>query len=598
MTAPCDASPDVRAGLSSTAIQRREELSTRLVVAGAGAGILAWVLGPGLAAMWLAAILATQALDVIAGRGLRLDAAAVSDRQLTVYCLVLVLTSATYSLFAVFLWVYGGAEDKIYAMIWLVGALLHVTLHMHHEPRSFFAAAVPHLTFALGLPIQEVFAPGGLPTDTVLLILLVTAMYTSHLAVSFRASRRAERQLRASRAEALAEKATAEEANAAKTRFLANMSHEIRTPLNGVIGMAEALRQEDLPDTALAQALVIQESGTLLMQVLNDVLDVAKMEAGQVEVEDAPFDLRDLANRVQGAFTLRARERGLDFDVLYNERLGAGRRGDGHRLMQILQNLVGNALRFTQDGKITVRFDVGAEDEVVIAVADTGIGMSEAQAARVFDAFAQADVSTSRQYGGTGLGLSIVHGLCEAMGGTVAVSSAPGQGTVFTVRLPLPKAVLPKVVVETRKTERHLEGRRVLIADDNAVNRMVLQALLADTGAQLTEATNGEEAVEATRADRFDLVLMDISMPVMDGKQALAAIRQDERDGATTTPIVAVSAHALSHQIEDFLAHGFDAYVAKPVRPDALFATIAQIDARRGEAGGPRAGGAGGAASA
>ena len=585
MTAPCDASPDIRTGLASTAVQRRQELPTRLVVAGVGTGILAWVLGAAPASVWLVAILVTQALDVAAGRGLRTDPARVGDRQLTVYCLVLILTSATYSLFAVLLWMFGGPEDKIYAMLWLVGALLHVTLHMHHEPRSFVAAAVPHLTFALVLPVREVLIPNGLPPDTVALILIVIVMYSSHLAVSFRASRRAERQLRDSRAEALAEKAAAEEANAAKTRFLANMSHEIRTPLNGVIGMAEALRQEDLPDAALAQARVIQDSGTLLMQVLNDVLDVAKMEAGQVEVEDAPFDLREVADRVQGAFTLRARERGLDFDVLYNERLGAGRRGDGHRLMQILQNLVGNALRFTQDGKITVRFDLDGADGVMISVADTGIGMTEAQAARVFDAFAQADASTSRQYGGTGLGLSIVHGLCEAMGGTVAARSAPGQGTVFTVRLPLPKVVLPNTTRETTKNERHLEGRRILIVDDNAVNRMVLQALLAETGAQLTEATNGEEAVEATRASPFDLVLMDISMPVMDGKQALKAIREDERGNASLTPIIAVSAHALSHQIEEFLAHGFDAYVAKPVRPDALFATIARIDAQRDETG-------------
>ena len=569
------------AELRATARQRHRELRTRLVIAGLGTAILAWELGLGFGLFWLLVVVATQALDTLAWRPLRQGDAEVGRHAVPRMRVAVSLASGAYSMLGVMLWLYGRPEDKIFAMMWFLGALLHVTLHMHHERRTFVAAVVPHLTYALVLPFSSAFV-GLFEFDMAVLILIATVMYSGHLAVAFRAAQRAEAELRASRAEALLEKTTAEEANEAKTRFLANMSHEIRTPLNGVIGMAEALRREDLPEAALAQVAVIQDSGTLLMQVLNDVLDIAKMEAGQVEIERAPLALDEVAERTRTAFTLKARERGLDFDVLVDETLTLRRIGDAYRIQQILQNLVSNAMKFTEVGSVTVALAPGdRQDDVVLRVADTGVGMTEAQLSRVFEAFAQADASTTREFGGTGLGLSIVCALSDLMGGKIAVGSTHGEGTCFTVTLPLEVAPDEAFDAETATDEAaDLSGLRFLVVDDNAVNRMVLQALLAETGVRVTEAANGEEAVTAVEAEAFDLVLMDISMPVMNGTEALARIRSMGGERSRTS-VIAVSAHALSHQIDGFLAQGFDDYVAKPVRPEALLAAIRGLGIER-----------------
>ena len=579
-----DPSKQRRTSLRSTARQRHQELRTRLVIACLGTGILAWELSWGFGLAWLLMVVATQALDTLAWRPLRQPGVVLTRSVLTRVCIAVSLASVAYSALGVMLWLFGPPEARIFAMMWFLGALLHVTLHMHHERRTFVAAAIPHLTHALVLPFSSVLK-GALSLDTALLILIAITMYVGHLAVAFRAAQRAEAELRSSRAEALAEKTTAQDANEAKTRFLANMSHEIRTPLNGVIGMAEALRREPLPEAALAQVAVIQDSGTLLMQVLNDVLDVAKMEAGQVQIERVPIMLDEIAARTRTAFTLKAREKGLDFDVLVDEALPLRRLGDGYRIQQILQNLVSNAMKFTESGGVTVRLAPGeAEDDVVLSISDTGIGMTEEQLARVFEAFAQADASTTREFGGTGLGLSIVCGLSDLMDGRIEVGSTFGEGSRFAVTLPLERAEDEAFAQADTKEEAHpdLTGLRFLVVDDNAVNRMVLQALLADTGVRVTEAANGQEAVEAVKTGAFDLVLMDISMPVMDGTEALRRIRALPGPRGATR-IVAVSAHALAHQIDGFLAQGFDDYVAKPVRPDALFGAIRglRIEARR-----------------
>jgi PAS domain S-box-containing protein len=368
----------------------------------------------------------------------------------------------------------------------------------------------------------------------------------------------------------------AEAATEAKSRFLATMSHEIRTPMNGVLAMA-ALLEARLSGAEERRMLgVIRDSGAALMTILNDILDFSKMEAGRIDLEAAPFSLDEAVRRVAAVHALKAEDKGLDFGV----RIGPGavgpRLGDSHRVQQILHNLVGNAIKFTEGGAVAIDVD-GDATGVEITVRDTGPGMTPEQARRVFEEFSQADNSTTRRFGGTGLGLAIVKGLVGAMGGTVTLETAPGAGAVFRVALPLPCAA---ALVETAATDATAPppGLRVLAADDNEVNRMVLETFLRMLGAEVTMVAGGREAVAASETRRFDALLLDISMPDMDGVAALGEIRRRERAlGAAPAPAVAVTANAMAHQIETYRAAGFDAHLAKPLHKDELSATLARV---------------------
>ena len=381
----------------------------------------------------------------------------------------------------------------------------------------------------------------------------------------------------------------AEQASVAKSRFLATMSHEIRTPMNGVLGMA-ALLDARLTEPDHRRMLgVIRDSGEMLLTVLNDILDMSKIEAGKMQIEAVPFRPAEIADKVRLMHALRAEEKGLAFSV---ETEGDGDRpllGDPHRLMQILHNLLSNAIKFTERGQVAVTLRCGADGVLGIAVRDTGIGMSEDQAARLFEEFSQADSSTTRRFGGTGLGMAIVRRLVTLMDGTISVETAPGAGTRIAVQLPVRAAPAADAgpAAQGPATPTALDGLAVLAADDNEINRAVLAAMLATLGVDLTMVPGGAEAVAAARQKPFALLLLDISMPGMDGIEALTAIRQDEAAaGCRHGPAVAVTANAIAHQIEEYLAVGFAAHLAKPLRPDTLEATMRTVldRAAQGEA--------------
>jgi signal transduction histidine kinase/ActR/RegA family two-component response regulator len=389
-----------------------------------------------------------------------------------------------------------------------------------------------------------------------------------------------DHDLRGAMAELVRARDDANAANVLKSHFLANMSHEIRTPLNGVLAMAEVMAMDDLKPAQRERLSVIRESGDLLLAVLNDVLDLSKIEAGRLELAADDFDLATLAVSLRDSFSSQAREKGLAFEVAVAPEAQGVWRGDVDRLRQILGNLVANALKFTLQGAVAVRF-ASAEDGsgLRIDVADTGIGISPEIQQRLFDKFVQADSSTTRQFGGSGLGLAICRELATLMGGSVAVQSREGQGSTFTVLLAMPRGgTLASAVEQAEQPAAPAStspSLRVLAADDNPTNQKVIAAVLAPLGAQVELVADGAACVEAWKRGDYDIILMDIHMPVMDGVEAARTIRDIEAaDGRPRTPIVAVTANALAHQVEGYIAAGMDGHVAKPIEVTKLYAAI------------------------
>jgi signal transduction histidine kinase/ActR/RegA family two-component response regulator len=382
------------------------------------------------------------------------------------------------------------------------------------------------------------------------------------------------------RTEALEE---ARRANAAKTNFLAKMSHEMRTPLNGVLGIAEILEKQVTDPEHRRMVKVLHESGTLLLGIINDLLDMSKIEAEKLRLERLPFSVIELGQRIESVHTLKAAERRLSFAVQLLGDATRQRYGDPHRLLQILHNLISNAIKFTPQGSVEVIIDCRAPDALRLEVADTGIGMSPEQVRTVFEEFAQADSSIARRFGGTGLGLPIVKRLVELMGGSIELSSEPGRGTRVEVVVPVPVAAEP--VAQPGPAPRaepvpDLSGLRVLAADDNRTNRMILNAMLWQLGISATMAADGTSALRAFDAEVFDVVILDISMPDLDGITVMRRIRErvaaERRRPAPR--ILAFTANAMSHQVEAYLQAGFDACLTKPLQLAALAAALHPAD--------------------
>jgi signal transduction histidine kinase/FixJ family two-component response regulator len=396
--------------------------------------------------------------------------------------------------------------------------------------------------------------------------------------------KRREERAAQERDAAQAAHAEAEAANQAKSTFLATMSHEIRTPMNGVLGMMEVLEQQVLTDDQRATLRVMRDSANALLHIVDDVLDFSKIEAGRLELEETVFSLSELATGVVQTFRQQAAVKRLRIGLTLEPGSADTLLGDPIRVRQVLFNLIGNAVKFTERGGVDVRVGTAplgqGGQRVTLTVADTGIGMDQAQCARLFRPFAQADSSTTRRFGGTGLGLSIVLRLAQLMGGEVTVESVPGQGSVFTVSLAMraaPAAVTQSAAPELGQFTALRRSGRILVVDDHPVNRAVLLRQLELLGLEADSAGDGVDALALWQPDQYAVVLVDLHMPRMDGYELTATIREREAAGSTRRcAVIAVTANALRGEAERCLAAGMDAYLAKPVMLAALRDTLAR----------------------
>ena len=377
----------------------------------------------------------------------------------------------------------------------------------------------------------------------------------------------------------------AEAANKAKNDFLANMSHEIRTPLNGVVALAAALGETPLTAKQAEMVAMIGRSGETLERLVSDILDVSKIEAGQMRIEPQAFDLGALLDGLLDVTRLRAKDKGVAVRLERGPTATGGFVGDSVRISQVISNLLSNAVKFTDEGEVTVRVDVQEADEgqaprLCVEVEDTGVGFDADKADMIFQRFSQADGTITRRFGGSGLGLSISKSLVEMMGGEITARSSPGEGSLFRVVLPLSRTQLDRGGdIQTPRSAAPSEGLKVLLAEDHPINQRVVQLILEPCGADVTVVENGAQAMEAMASDVFDVVLMDMQMPVMDGLAATRAIRAREGEGRRT-PIIMLSANAMASHRQEALSAGADLHLAKPVSVGALLDGISQVMTR------------------
>jgi signal transduction histidine kinase/ActR/RegA family two-component response regulator len=466
----------------------------------------------------------------------------------------------------------GDAGARLFAVVLIGTSVVQILLRFYASPRMFLAAMLPHaaLLALAGLGLSAGYLAAG---DYLMALTPLAALLTSAVVLL-----PARRRLAEAWGRLVAAKQAAEAASHAKSEFLATMSHEIRTPLNGILGMAQAMQSDELTALQHERLGVVRSSGETLLDLLNDALDFSQIEGGRLAINSVEFDVEAVTHGAVASFTPIAAQKGLAFEFSIDEAAKGRFLGDPVRLRQILYNLAFNAVKFTDRGGVAVCIS-HADSAVRIEVADSGVGIPADRIGGIFDPFVQADGSATRRHSGVGLGLAICRSLAELMGGRIDVSSVEGKGSIFTVSLPLERVTAPAAIATAApapdEATATVQPIRILAAEDNQVNQLVLRTLLSQVGLEPTMVENGAEAIEAWKTHSWDVILMDIQMPVMDGVAATREIRRFEGAGHLhRTPIIAVTANAMSDQVAAYEAAGMDMVVPKPLDAAKLFEAI------------------------
>ena len=562
--------------LDEVALDTHRLLPSRLVPAVATACIAAYALGPTIAVAWLVALLLGEGVARLGTRRFKPGVPG-SPGERAAFVLAALPINLVWAVLGALFWMSTRADFKIAAFAIWAGQIIFAQ-NFRHQPAvliviSTFAPMTSMLVFSLFyLPGESVG-----PNTTRLGLAMVAVASISTMMANRAAARRMDdltRGLREERERAL-------EANRAKSTFVAVTSHELRTPMNGLLGMAYALDRSNLNEAQRRHVRLMIKSGDSLMQVLNDVLDLSKIEAGKVDLDHVATNLPDLVRAAGDAWRDAAGEKGLWLKTEIDAAAPDWILADPQRIRQVLMNLISNGLKFTSQGGVTIQLSASppradGQREIRLRVVDTGIGVAAQFHDRIFDSFTQADNAVSRSHGGTGLGLTISRALARQMEGDLTLEDGDG-GAAFVFTLLAAPIAAP--VADDAGGDVHdndgpdLDALRILMAEDNAINQVVVRTMLEATGVALTIVDDGQAALDALKVGQFDAVLMDINMPIMDGMTALGEIRAGAA-GDPSIPVIALTASAMSGDRERFLAMGFDDHLGKPIRPVDLLSSI------------------------
>ena len=555
-----------------------QDLVFRLGIELVLAALFLWAGRPVLAGFWLLAIIPSELAEVILCNAMqKVDRARPS--HLYFQFAVSICGGTSWAACGAYLWSTEETALMAAGLLMIVGVAMHVAFKYSDWLKGAAVAAIPPMLALIALAVMPNTFAANLAERLLVIFGIAGLIYYMFIVAAGNFAK--QRQLRQAWM-------AASEASEAKSTFLATMSHEIRTPMNGVLGMAELLDRSDLNERQAEMVKIIRSSGDTLIGVIDDILDLAKIEAGHEALDPHPFSLNDLVRTVIVTSEMSAHAKGLSFSVFRNNEHDLQLVGDALRLRQIIGNLVSNAIKFTSEGEVRLEVLTRTDElsdscHLTLRVIDSGPGLTPDEQARIFNPFIQGDGSATRRHGGTGLGLSIAAHFAELMQGRLQVFSRRGEGATFTFSCDLPFASL----VHQAQTEEVSKASstqllraderppRVLVAEDHPFNRRVLAMMLDAMEVDLQFAIDGQQAVEACRDERFDIILMDIQMPGVSGVEALKLIRaQEAEDQLEPVPIIALTANAMKHQVAEYIAAGFDGHLPKPVSIEALYNTL------------------------